>query len=353
MIERVEGNLLEADAEALVNTVNTVGVAGKGIALQFRQAFPENFRIYQAAARRGEIHPGEVFVFPTGRLTNPRYIINFPTKRHWRGRSRMDDIEQGLISLVKAIREYDISTVAVPPLGSGNGGLNWGDVKPRIERALAEIPDVRVLLFEPTGSPDPRRMPVGTRRPRLTAVRAALLILFDRYREPGYRLSMLEMQKLVYFLEEDGQPIGLAFEKAPYGPYAENLHHVLQALEGHFIRGYGDRSQNASVAVMDDGLVEAHSFLGDDPETQRRIAEVAELIRGFETPYGLELLATTHWVAREDPLAAHDETIAIDRVREWSPRKKTRFEPGHIATAWHRLVGQGWFKDLRPLNSAG
>jgi O-acetyl-ADP-ribose deacetylase (regulator of RNase III) len=349
MIERVEGNLLEADAEAFVNTVNTVGVAGKGIALQFRHAFPENFRFYQSAARKGEVRPGEVLVFPTGRLTNPRYIINFPTKRHWRGRSRMGDIDQGLVALVNAVREYGITSIAIPPLGSGNGGLDWSQVRPRIERALTAIPDVQVLLFEPVGPPDPLKMPIATKRPKLTTVRAALLVLFKQYREPGYRLSMLEMQKLVYLLEEDGQPIGLTFVKERYGPYAENLHHVLQALEGHYIRGYGDRSRNASVSVTEDGLVEAQTFLGEDPVTQRRVDEVAELIRGFETPYGLELLATTHWAAREDARAAHDEEAAVERVHAWSSRKRARFEPGHIATAWRRLHDEGWLKDLRPV----
>jgi O-acetyl-ADP-ribose deacetylase (regulator of RNase III) len=352
MIESMKGNLLEADAEALVNTVNTVGVAGKGIALQFRQAFPENFRAYQSAARRGEIRPGEVYVFPTGRLMNPRFIINFPTKRHWRGRSRMSDIDLGLTSLVNAIRRNDIASVAVPPLGSGNGGLNWSDVKPRILRALAQLPDVRVLLYEPIGAPDPREMPVATRRPNLTSVRAALLLVFDRYRETGYRLSMLEMQKLVYFLEEDGQPIGLTFAKAPYGPYAENLHHVIQALEGHYVRGYGDRSREASLAVTDDGLADARAFLETDAATQQRVDDVAELIRGFETPYGLELLASTHWVAREDPAAAEDERVAIQRVHEWNRRKKTRFAATHIATAWQRLCDEGWLNNLRPIGTA-
>jgi O-acetyl-ADP-ribose deacetylase (regulator of RNase III) len=142
MIEEAKGNLLEADAEALVNTVNTVGHMGKGIALQFKQAYPENFLAYARAVKRGEVRAGRMFVVPTGFVTNPRYIINFPTKRHWRGRSRIEDIEAGLEALVGEIRRLGIRSIAVPPLGCGNGGLDWRDVEPRIKRALAELPDV-------------------------------------------------------------------------------------------------------------------------------------------------------------------------------------------------------------------
>src|SRR5687768_17378684 len=147
MIEDGRGNLLEADAEALVNTVNTVGHMGKGIALQFKQAFPENFSVYGKAVRRGEVQPGRMLVVPTGFVTNPRYIINFPTKRHWRGRSRMEDIESGLDALVVEIKRLGLRSIAIPPLGCGNGGLDWADVEPRIVRALEKVPDVRVLLF--------------------------------------------------------------------------------------------------------------------------------------------------------------------------------------------------------------
>lgn len=144
MIEEAKGNLLEADAEALVNTVNTVGHMGKGIALQFKQTYPENFLAYARAMKRGEVRTGRMFVVPTGFVTNPRYIINFPTKRHWRGRSRIEDIEAGLEALVGEIRRLGIRSIAVPPLGCGNGGLDWRDVEPRIKRALADLPDVRV-----------------------------------------------------------------------------------------------------------------------------------------------------------------------------------------------------------------
>src|SRR5437588_11477285 len=150
MIEYKSGNLLDAEAEALVNTVNTVGVMGKGIALQFRQAYPENYNAYLRAWRRGDLEPGRMFVFATEQLTNPRYIINFPTKRHWRGKSRLDDISAGLSDLVRQISARSIRSVAIPPLGSGLGGLAWPDVRVLIEKAFCEAADVEVVVFEPS-----------------------------------------------------------------------------------------------------------------------------------------------------------------------------------------------------------
>lgn len=175
MIERTQGDLLTADAAALVNTVNCAGVMGKGIALQFKKAFPENFKAYEAACRREEVKPGRMFVFETGQMFNPRYIINFPTKRHWRGKSRYEDIESGLKALVREVRQRKIESIAVPPLGSGLGGLQWSRVKVMIEAAFEEIPDVLVKLYEPEGSPEAGDMPVGTNKPRMIVAR-------DRYR---------------------------------------------------------------------------------------------------------------------------------------------------------------------------
>ena len=152
MIEIKTGDIIAEDAEALVNTVNCVGIMGRGIALQFKNAFPENFKVYAAACKREEVQPGHMFVFETNQLTNPRYIINFPTKRHWRGKSRLSDIEAGLDALVSEIRARGIRSVAIPPLGSGLGGLRWSDVRPTIERALSALPDVRVIVFEPRGA---------------------------------------------------------------------------------------------------------------------------------------------------------------------------------------------------------
>jgi O-acetyl-ADP-ribose deacetylase (regulator of RNase III) len=153
MIHAVTGNLLEANVQALVNAVNTVGVMGKGIALQFRIAFPRNYELYRAACGKRDIVPGRMFVVPTNRPNNPKFIVNFPTKRHWKDQSRIHDIDAGLNDLVDVLAEKSIRSIAIPPLGCGNGGLKWSDVRPRIVRALGQLPDVEVLLYDPEGAP--------------------------------------------------------------------------------------------------------------------------------------------------------------------------------------------------------
>ncbi|MBC8064915.1 MAG: macro domain-containing protein, partial [Chlorobia bacterium] len=245
MIERGTGSLLDSDVEALVNTVNTVGVMGKGIALQFKQAFPKNFIAYEKACRRGEVVPGHMFVFASDALMNPRFIINFPTKRHWKGSARLADIKTGLDDLVNVIKTHNIKSLAVPPLGCGLGGLRWDDVRPLIETALGNLDGVKVVMFAPGGAPAADSMQVATKKPAMTEKVAALLHVFRRYGVPGYKLTRIEAQKLAYFLQVVGVPLRLEFAKYTYGPYAEKLNHWLQRLDGHYIRGYGDRTQNS------------------------------------------------------------------------------------------------------------
>jgi O-acetyl-ADP-ribose deacetylase (regulator of RNase III) len=342
MIERAAGNILEANAEALVNTVNTVGVMGKGIALQFRQAFPRNYEIYRRACLRGDVKAGLMLVTPTGRFENPTLIVNFPTKRHWKGRSRLEDIDAGLTDLVRVIKEKDIHSIAIPPLGCGNGGLDWNIVRPRIEHALAAVPDTRVLLFAPDGAPAVDDMPVATSSPKMTPGRAALLAAMIVYAEPGYRLSMLEIQKLAYFLQEAGEPLRLGFVKGQYGPYAEALHHVLQRIEGHYIRGYGDRSQDASIQVLPPGYEGAAAHLRDHRETEARLQRVSSLIEGFETPRGVELLATVDWVAKNEARATADPEVAVSAVHAWNDHKRRAFPAQQIRAAWQQLRTQDW-----------
>ncbi len=341
MIELVKGNLLEANAEALINTVNTVGVMGKGIALQFRQGFSQDyFKDYQKAAHHGEIKIGKMHVFPTGQLM-PRYLINFPTKRHWRGKSKIEDIKEGLIDLIKVVKNLQIKSIAIPPLGCGNGGLNWKDVRPLIENAFAETPETKVLLYIPSGAPKAEKMKVATKRPNMTAVRAALLLLFDVYLLPGYRLSQLEIQKLAYFLQVSGEPLQLNFVKDKYGPYAEVLNHVLQRIEGHFIRGYGDRTQKIiepTIFLMPEALEEAQRYLDkNSPETIKNLENVFRLIEGFEYPNGMELLSTVHWVTQENEFAKNDLNKTIELVHRWNDRKKEQFSERDIGIAWTRL----------------
>ena len=346
MIEEGRGNVLTADADALVNTVNTVGVMGKGIALQFKRAHPANYAAYRAAYERGELQIGRIFVFDTGRLGPGRYILNFPTKRHWRSGSRLEDIQAGLEDLVRVVRDLDIDSVAVPALGAGNGGLDWQDVRPLIAEAAGRIPDTRVVLFPPAGAPPAEAMPVGTARPEMTRGRAVLLIAVARYLAQANTLesrtgvSELEIQKLAYFLQLFGLPLGLRFHRGRYGPYAENLHPVLQEMEGHQIIGYGDRSAPVldlrPVRVTGDGDAEAVSLLTGDEDAERTIDAVMGLIEGFETPYSVELLATVHFASRQDGVAGDDAALS-ERVASWSLRKARLFTDEHVRLAAGRL----------------
>lgn len=346
MIKELSGNLLDAKVEALVNTVNTVGVMGRGIALQFKQAFPDNFKAYEAACRRHEVKPGRMFVFrrdTLGTNQNPRYIINFPTKRHWRGKSRMEDIDVGLNDLVRVIKEEGIRSIALPPLGCGSGKLRWEDVRERIIKALAALPDLHADIYLPGHAPSPEEMRIGTERPKMTPGRAALLVLMNRYALPGYRLTLLEIQKLAYFLQLAGEPLRLQFNKQTYGPYTETLHHVLQRMEGHFISGYGDRSRQVSITLAPNAVTEAESYLKNSRDSQERFERVSNLIDGFETPYGMELLASVHWVAtHEADRKDVEEDRILELVQSWNEHKKKTFRPDHIKIAWIRLHKESW-----------
>ncbi len=341
MIRYTTGDLLAADADALVNTVNCVGIMGRGVALQFKTAFPANFKAYEAACKRGEVQPGCMFVVRNDVLTGPKWIINFPTKRHWRGRSLMGDIEAGLVALRAEITERGIRTVALPPLGSGLGGLVWADVRTRIDAALRDLPGVEVTVFEPRDGDD-RIEPKGE-IPALTPSRAALIALMDRYirglMEPV--VTLLEVQKLCYFLQLAGQPLRLRFDKGLYGPYAPDLRFVLRKLEGHYLAGYGDGGEKPTkpLMIVPGALEAAANVVASDGEVRGRFDRVTRLVEGFETPAGLELLATAHWVAvRED---ADTIDTAAPAFARWNDRKSS-FTPRQIGIALERLRVEGW-----------
>jgi len=346
MIQYTKGNILRADAEALVNTVNCVGFMGKGIALQFKKAYPENFTEYQKACRAEEVLPGRMHVYSTGRMLNPLYVINFPTKRHYRERSRYEDIESGLRALVAEIRRLGIRSIAVPPLGCGLGGLNWGKVKGMIEQAFAELTNTQVLVFEPGETPAADTMPIGSERPKLTVPRALFIKLMQQYGQAAYRLTLLEIQKLAYFLQEAEQPLRLKYETGIYGPYAPNLNKVLEMLEGHFIRGYGDSQKpDVEITLLEGAEEEAEAFLADQEPELQRLERVSNLIDGFETPYGMELLSSIHWLAKHATPHIKTPEEAIAGMAAWTDRKQRLFKPEHIRVAWNHLNSQGWFNE--------
>lgn len=343
MIHNTTGNLLKADAEALVNTVNCVGFMGKGIALQFKQAWPENFEAYAKACRAGEVRPGRMFIWETGRLVNPKYIINFPTKRDWRGKARIEDIRDGLRALVSEVRRLRISSIAVPPLGCGNGGLNWREVRPLIEAAFAGVPNVKVSLYGPDGAPEPKTMPVKTKKPGMTPARALFIKLMHQYGALNYRRTLLEIQKLGYFLQEAGENLRLRYEAGLYGPYAANLNKVLERIEGHFIRGYGDSQKpDTDIELLPGVVEEADAVLTKHLESMARLKRVADLIQGFETPYGMELLSSVHWVCTHHSPTANTADAAVGAVHKWNDRKREMFRADHIRIAYDRLKELSW-----------
>lgn len=353
MIEHTTGDILKADAEAVVNTVNCVGFMGRGIALQFKQAYPDNFEQYERACARKEVEPGRMLVVETGQLTNPRYIINFPTKRHWRGKSRIEDIESGLRALVAEIERLGIRSVAVPPLGCGLGGLQWSDVRPRVERAFEALPDVRVLLYAPSGAPAVDQMAKSSEVPKMTPGRAVLVELMERYlgglMDPF--VTLLEVHKLMYFMQAAGEPLRLKYVQGPYGPYAENLRHVLAKIEGHLVSGYADGGDDPEkpLELVPGAVSDAQRVLAENPETQARFERVTELVDGFETPFGLELLATVHWVSQHsvgDREPAVDDDEAVLLTHAWSDRKR-QFSADQIKLAWRMLESKGWIDSVR------
>ncbi len=343
MMEFRSGDILDAQAEALVNTVNCVGIMGRGIALQFKNRFPGNFKAYEAACKRQEVQPGRMFIYATGLMHGPKYIINFPTKRHWKGKSRIEDVEAGLVDLRHQIEEHGIRSIAIPPLGAGLGGLNWKDVRPRIENALRSLGEVSISVYEPGLATETLPAAAASKAPQMTGSRAALVTLIQRYLagllDPT--VTLLEVHKLMYFLQEAGEPLRLQFVQAPYGPYAENLRHVLNKVEGYFLTGYADGgdSPTKELQLVPGAVEDAQRKLEQDSDTRERIRRVAELVDGFESPFGLELLSTVHWVAKDAHSTRLEDVVA--GTYGWNERKK-QFTERQIRLALQVLENNDW-----------
>jgi O-acetyl-ADP-ribose deacetylase (regulator of RNase III) len=339
-----KGNLLEEKVQAYVNTVNCVGIMGKGIALQFKMAFPDNYKEYKKVCDDGKMHIGKMFITNDNNMFESKYIINFPTKTHWKAKSKLEHIEKGLNDLVKKINEFNIKSIVIPPLGCGLGGLDWNEVRSVIEQKLSHLEDVNIIVYAPSKSPEPKKIKVATKKPEMTAGRAALIILLKNYKEIGYQITMLEIQKLMYFLQAAGENLRLRYRKAKYGPYADNLHHVLQAIEGHYISGYGDGTKNIQINLFPNSIKLAENFISNNHNNSSRFSKVIQLIEGFETPYGLELLSTVHWtIVRENKTKLPEIT---NFIKDWSKRKRFLFSERHIQIAAKRLVDTNFIDDL-------
>lgn len=336
MLSYKNGNIFNEDVEAIVNTVNCVGVMGRGLALQYKKTFPDNFKAYSIACKNGEVIPGKMYVYNTGQIFNPRYIINFPTKRHWRAKSKIEDIQNGLDDLLRVIKEYNIKSIAIPPLGSGLGGLDWADVKKLINQKLSQI-DCNIVIFEPLEQKIEKN--ISKKIPTMTAGRAALVGLIDNYLKGMLApfISLLEIHKLMYFMQESGEVLKLNYQKAQYGPYAQNLRHVMNVIEGHYIKGYEDGGDipTKQIELLPKATKEANAFLQNQYTTKENFIKVSKLVEGFETPYGLELLATVHWVYKYENAKTKDEIKK--HIYSWNDRKK-QFTEKQIEIAIKTLV---------------
>ena len=355
VIEYGTGNLLDAEAEALVNTVNCVGVMGKGVALMFREAFPENYRAYRGACKAGELRPGGLFVHRTGNLVGPRLIVNFATKDHWRGNSRMEWIERGLAELAVLIREESVRSIALPPLGAGNGGLDWNRVQPRIEAHLGGLEDVQVIVFEPTD--EYRNVSKRAGVETLTPARATMAALLRRYEILGFECSLLEMQKLAWFAERAvsglGVPdrLGLRFDAGRYGPYSHRLTHLLDGLDGSYLHSdvrIADAQPLDVLRCRYDRADRVETFLhSSEAEGYGAVVEkVDAVIDGFQSPFGMELLATVDWLlSREgcapDVVALRKAVAAWPAGPRWGARKNRIFDDRALGIALDHLRATG------------
>jgi O-acetyl-ADP-ribose deacetylase (regulator of RNase III) len=335
MINYKTGNILGDKSEALVNTVNTVGVMGKGIALAFKNSFPQNFKAYSKAVEEGTFKIGTVQVVPSEQIL-PKYIINFPTKIHWRQPSKLSYIEEGLKALIDAIEKYQIKSIAIPPVGCGNGNLNWKDVKPLIEKYLSEISKkISVTVFEP-GYND--QIVLQKKDIKLTPARAMLLHLLNQYQVLGYSINLLVAQKISYFLQKAGEPLNLQFEKGPYGPYAHRLQHLLNHLNGTYIHFKPqDTKPGTTIKFIKEKLDSIEQYVSSSLHEQqkKRIERVIGLIEGFETPFGMELLATVDFVKSKNP--THTLSDIQTEIHNWTNRKRDLMKPHHITVAYNRL----------------
>jgi O-acetyl-ADP-ribose deacetylase (regulator of RNase III) len=341
MITPAEGNLLQAPADALINTVNTEGVMGKGIALQFKEAFDLNYRLYRQACKEQRIRVGKMFVTETHELIGPRFIVNFPTKQHWKEKSRLEYITDGLEDLKRVIVEYGITSVAMPPLGCGNGGLDWQQVRPLIVQALADVA-IPIQLYEPSATISKRERKPEAAAQTLTPSRAMLLAAMRAYSSLGYSLSLIEVQKLAYFLQRLGEPLKLKFEKAQYGPFAHNLSFVLQRMDGAYLRGmdYKEAKPFAELTLMEEKFPEIDAYIAQhlSHEQKQQVTHLTQLIEGFESPLGMELLATVDYLL--DTKEAQDLDTLVNAVGAWNPRKQRVLTPEYLNLALGRLTEQ-------------
>jgi O-acetyl-ADP-ribose deacetylase (regulator of RNase III) len=334
------GNLLESNTLALVNTVNTVGVMGKGIALQFKEQFPTNFKIYAKACKNGEIQIGKMLVVKENTFNGERLIINFPTKTDWYKKSQYNYIEEGLKDLVKVINNYSIHSIAIPPLGCGNGGLKWDKVKALMDKYLGNLPNVEVLIYEPNEAIKEILQKENTKKEYgLTPARAMLLFALFKYEQLGEVASIFAANKLAYFLQKSGEPLRLQFVRYVYGPYAQAVEKVLYALNGKYLKGLEQMKAEVfePLQLNYDKYEEISNYIKSSisDEQKQRLDNLFRVIEGFESTLSLEILSSIHFLKSEEPFLSQNEIF--EKICEWNERKKEKITKDYVEIAFNHL----------------
>ncbi|HCG6515962.1 TPA: type II toxin-antitoxin system antitoxin DNA ADP-ribosyl glycohydrolase DarG [Vibrio alginolyticus] len=343
MIIYTKGDLFADDAEALVNTVNTVGVMGKGLAYQFKERFPDNFKVYRDACKNEELSVGKVLLVENVAKGSPRYIINFPTKAHWRGKSKIEYIENGLDDLVKVVLDKGIKSVAIPALGSGLGGLPWSQVERKIHEKLSSLNDIEWRIYAPNDAPRKERSL------NLTTGRATLILALKKYLSSSHKkqMSELEVQCLLYILHCNGVKLNkIEFSEFRQGPYSPVLSTAIKKMDGDFlyISGINKPLDNTIITLEPTVTSKAERMLRESDSNGKSISNVINLIAGYESKDGMVILASTLWAAKTmmiDNGEVSEESLVEDVISLTSTQ--TSASATLIKSAYQRLVEEGLF----------
>lgn len=324
MIQYITGNILDSNAQALVNTVNTIGVMGKGIALQFKKAYPNNYKAYKKASQSAEIAVGKMFITKDSNVSSgEKIIINFPTKTDWKKPSEYKYIEDGLEDLIKVIKKNQIKSIAIPPLGAGNGGLKWEKVKRIIEEKLNNL-NIQVYLYEPTAQ---IKEHLKKERAKLTDARALLLYLLYDLVKNGEYVSEFSSEKVCYFLQKFGAKkyFKLEYEPQFYGPYSGKVRFVLNALNGSYVMGYSDMDKRPfePLTLVADGYDTVKSHIENNVELFDIAQKTMLFLQGFYSDFALELLSSIDYILAKEK--TFEKAIISQKLEEWSDRKRSMF----------------------------
>lgn len=336
----ITGNLLDANTDALVNTVNTVGIMGKGIALQFKERFPINYKVYAAECKAGKVQVGKMLVVKDNSMNGEKLIINFPTKTEWFKKSQYNYIEDGLKDLVSVIKLYQIKSIAIPPLGSGNGGLKWNNVKELMNLYLGKINDeVEIIIYEPNDAVKEILQKQEQKNVELRPGRAMILYALFQYEKMGETASVFAANKLAYFLQKSGESLKLQFVPYTYGPYAQAIDKVLYALNGKYLTGLEQMKAKPfePLKLNYEKYSEVEDYLRKNlkPDQHARLKDLFNLIDGFESSLSLEILASVDYLLSENPKLSMDELLS--KIQSWNERKKQLIDKEHIEIALNRL----------------